>query len=133
MKRMPFPSRPEAMSAKSSANDSAQLPWKRCHANDPLPLMFQIQRANGNLVSYAYCDLRETRLLNNGYLQLLVFGFEKYCITIEGRQLAELASLIGMARIKSMVELGPRNFDLPESSPAIDRITIEELTGPTGT
>lgn len=132
MKRMPFPTSSESLLPQSMANDKAKLPWKRAGANDPPLIMFQIERANGNVVSYSYCDLRETRLLNNGYLQLLVFGFEKYCITIEGRQLAELASLIGMAKIKSMLELGPRTFDLPESSPAIDKITIEELTGPPG-
>lgn len=133
MKRMPFPSNSEsALRNKSLANDSVQLPWKRTSPSDPPLIMFQIERSNGNVISYAYCDLRETRLLSPGYLQLLVFGMEKYQITIEGRHLTELASLIGMNKIKEMSETGARTFEYPESSPAIDRITIEELTGPSG-
>jgi len=74
--------------------------------------------------------LRETRLLSAGYLQLLVYGMEKYLITIEGRHLNELATLIGMCRIRSLEELGQRTFIRPETCPAIDKISIEELTGP---
>lgn len=92
--------------------------------------MFRINRANGNVFSYSYCDLRETRLLSAGYLQVFIYGMEKYLITIQGRHLADFAVLLGMCRVKSFEELGRRTHDLPESSPAIDLITIEELTGP---
>ena len=130
MKTMPFPSTTDSILPKSLANDSAKLPWTRINMSDPPLIMFQIQFANGNIVSYAYCDLRETRLLNAGYLQLGVYGMEKYLITIEGRHLTELASLIGMAKIKTLTETGQRTFDQPESSPSIDKVTVEALTGP---
>ena len=129
MKSMPFPKQSEPIIAKSSANDSVKLPWTRANHHEQLPLMLQIERSNGNVLRYAYCDIREIRLLNSGYLQLLIFGMEKYCITIEGRHLDELADQLGNAKIKSMVEYGPRTFHEPETSPAIDKITIEELTG----
>ncbi|NOY42777.1 MAG: hypothetical protein GXP26_13205 [Planctomycetes bacterium] len=93
-------------------------------------MMFQVRLSNGNIVSFAYCDLRETRLLSAGYLKLCLFGMEKYHITIEGRHLTDLANLIGMGKIKSLTELGPRTFEHPETCPSIDKITIETLTGP---
>lgn len=131
-KNMPFPTSSESVLPSVLANDSGKLPWKRTsHSDGPL-IMFQIERANGNILSYAYCDLREIRLLNKGYLQLMIFGMEKMCITLEGRHLGELAELMGSARVKTMTEYGPRTFHEPETSPAIDKITIEELTGPTG-
>lgn len=133
MDRMPFPSKSEsALRNKSLANDTAKLPWTRVNSSEPPLIMFQLQRNNGNLISYAYCDLRETRLLSPGYLQLLLLGMEKYLITIEGRHLTELANLIGMNKVKLLVETGPQSFEIPETSPAIERITIEELTGPAG-
>ena len=136
MKHMPFPSNddhPLSKAAKTLEEDTTENkpPWKRISPTEQTPIMFQIHRSNGNVISYAYCDLRETRLLSAGYLQLFVFGFEKYVISIEGRHLKELADLIGLARIKSLTELGQRTFVRPESSPSIDKITIEELTGPT--
>jgi len=130
MKSMPFPTNSESVLSKALANDTDTLPWKRASHNEPPLIMFQMERSNGNLLSYAYCDLREIRLLNSGYLQLMIFGMEKTSITLEGRFLTELAELIGCAKIKSMVEYGPRTFDQPETSPSIDKITVEALTGP---
>ncbi len=92
--------------------------------------MFQLQFCDGRVISYAYCDLRETRLRDAGYLQLCLLGMEKYHITIEGRNLTDLANLIGTGKIKTLIELGPRTFERPESSPSIDKITVEALTGP---
>ena len=91
--------------------------------------MFQVQFHDGRVNSYAYCDLRETRLRDAGYLQLCLLGMEKYHINITGRNLSELAKLIGAGKIKSFMELGPRTFERPEEIPAIDKITVETLTG----
>ncbi len=92
--------------------------------------MFQVQFCSGRIVSYAYSDLREIRFRDAGFLQLCLYGMEKYHITIEGRNLTELANLIGSGKIKSFVELGSRTFERAEESPSIDKITIETLTGP---
>lgn len=105
-------------------------PWELIKPSEPTPIMFQLQRANGNIFSYAYCDLREMRLLSAGYLQLFIYGMEKYLISIQGRHLTEFAKLMGMCRVKSFEELGKRTYGLPETSPSIDLVTIEELTGP---
>ncbi len=107
-----------------------KTPWSRIKPTEPPPIMFQVQFCDGRVVSYAYCDLRETRLRDAGYLQLCLLGMEKYHINITGRNLTELANLIGAGKLKSFRELGPRTFELPESSPSIDKITIETLTGP---
>jgi len=132
MKHMPFPSDANSALNKSLANDSAEPPWKRIGPSEQAPIFFQIVRLNGNVISYAYCDLREIRQLSAGYLQLLVMGMEKMLITIEGRHLEELANQVGMNKIKTIEEVGPRSFEYPESCPSIDKITIEELTGPAG-
>jgi len=133
MPHLPFPSNENALdSAKQALAEStsnSKPPWKQIKPNEQPPNMFQVHRNNGNIISYSYCDLRETRLLSAGYLQLLVYGMEKYLITIEGRHLNELATLIGMCRIRSLEELGQRTFVRPETCPAIDKISIEELTG----
>ena len=66
-----------------------------------------------------------------GHLELLIYGMEKYRLTIRGRHLGELFDLLQIGRIRSVIELGPRTFDHPEDSPAVDSISIEPLTGPT--
>jgi len=130
MTHMPFPSNENDFSNGSLTSDSVQAPWKRSNPSEPPPFMFQVQFSDGKIISYAYSDLRETRLRDAGYLQLCLFGMEKYHISIERRHLTDLADLIGQGKIKSLTELGPRTFDRPESSPSIDKITIEALTGP---
>lgn len=131
MKSMPFPSDSESHTKRRTlANDSIEPPWKRSGPTE-LPLMFfQIARLNGQVVSYAYCDLRELRLLSPGLLQLCIFGMEKYLITISGRHLTELANSLSLGKVKSILEVGPGSFEMREASPSIDKITIEELTGP---
>ena len=130
MSTLPFPSNENGAASLAATSDGSKAPWTRVNPNEPPPIMFQVQFNDGRVVSYAYCDLRETRLRDAGYLQLCLLGMEKYHINITGRQLTELAKLIGAGKIKSFTELGPRTFDRPESSPSIDQITIETLTGP---
>lgn len=131
MTRLPFPSNENSHSLpRLAAEGSDAAPWKRAAPTEPPPMMFQVRFLNGQVNSYAYADLRETRLRDAGYLQLGILGMEKYCVTIEGRHLTELATLIGMGKIKAFEELGPRSFDRPESAPSIDSITVEMLTGP---
>lgn len=129
MKHMPFPSN-QNPHPKMGTQKSLDAPWKRAAPTEPPPIMFQVRFRDGRVVSYAYADLRETRLRDAGYLQLCLLGMEKYHLTIEGRNLTELNTLIGAGKIKSLDELGPRTFDRPESAPSIDTITVETLTGP---
>lgn len=131
MGHLPFPSNENLQPAAPPPQVRAKTPWDRVSPSEPPPIMFQVQFYDGRIQSYAYCDLRETRLRDAGYLQLGLLGMEKYHINIEGRNLSELAKLIGLGKIKSFTELGPRTFERPEASPAIDKITIETLTGPT--
>ena len=131
MASLPFPSNENSLGRIATAKATTDLPWKRVNPNEPPPIMFQVQFCDGRVISFAYCDLRETRLRDAGFLQLCLLGMEKYHINITGRNLADLAKLIVAGKIKSIVELGPRTFDRPEESPSIDTITIETLTGPT--
>lgn len=131
MTHMPFPNKGNSISSQSVANDALELPWKRCSHTDPPLIMFQVEFYNGQTISYAYADLREIRMRDAGYLQLCIYGMEKYHVSIRGRHLKELANWIGKGKIKSLSEMGRRSFDHPETSPSIDSITVETLTGPT--
>ena len=132
MTHMPFPSNENALSAAkqtlAKASSSDKPPWQVIKAAESQPNMFRLHRHNGIVFSYAYCDLREIRMLSAGHLQLFLYGIEKYSITIEGRNLTDLAGLLGECRIKSLEESGPRTFIRAESIPSIDKITVEELT-----
>lgn len=131
MTKLPFPSNENAQALpRLAAEGSHEAPWKRAAPTEPPPMMFQVRFCDGRVISYAYADLRETRLRDAGHLQLGILGMEKYHVTIEGRNLTELAALIGMGKIKTLEELGPRTFDRPESAPSIDSITVEMLTSP---
>lgn len=90
-----------------------------------MPMMFKIALSDGQLYWYPYSDLREVRLRDAGFVQLLIYGIEKYTISIEGRHLTELATLLGMGRIKSLEESAHRSFSDPEEMPGIDKITVE--------
>lgn len=129
MKNLPFPCN-ENLRTSCDESRPPELPWTRMQAHEVPPMMFQVHFCDGQILSYAYSDLRETRLRDAGYLELRIYGMEKYRLTIEGRNLTELANLIGMGRIKSFVELGPRSFQRREQDPSIDKIIIETLTGP---
>lgn len=127
--RLPFPSNQNRRQAASSIATETDTPWRRTSPTEPSPVMFQVRFCHGAATSYAYCDLREVRLRDAGHLQLGLLGMEKLLITIAGRNLTELAELIAAGKLKSFTELGPRTFDRPESSPSIDKVTVETLTG----
>lgn len=126
---LPFPSNENRASAINAVQGARQGPWERTSPTEPSPLMFQVQFCHGGATSYAYCDLREIRLRDAGFLQLCLLGMEKLHISVCGRNLTELAELIAAGKIKSFTELGPRTFDRPEECPSIDKITVETLTG----
>ena len=120
----------QSISGQSIAKKEVKKPWQVALANEVPLMMFTLEMCNGTEVSYAYSDLRETRLLSNDYLQLGLWGYEKYLITIEGKDLKELAACIRKGTVKSIRELGLRTFDHPADLPAIDKIDVQTLTGP---
>ncbi|QDS99330.1 hypothetical protein [Adhaeretor mobilis] len=129
MGSLPFPSNENQKLTDAAIQSTSKAPWKRISPTEPSPLMFQVRFCHGAETSYAYCDLREIRLRDAGFLQLGLLGMEKMLISITGRNLSELAELIASGKLKSLTELGPRTFDRPETSPSIDKITVETLTG----
>ncbi|TWT41392.1 hypothetical protein Pla111_31060 [Botrimarina hoheduenensis] len=130
MSSLPFPSNENARLAAAADNKAAKPPWSRVKSTEPLPMMFQVRFCDGRSISYSYCDLREIRVRDAGHVQLCLLGMEKTHVSVTGRNLSELAELISSGKIKSFSELGPRTFDRPESSPSIDKVTVETLTGP---
>lgn len=132
MTHMPFPSNENLAAAQPKhARDKTKTPWKRAGPGEPPPVMLQFVFHDGRVKSYACSDIREMQKRDAGHVELSIYGMEKYRVTIEGRHLGELFDLLQMGRIKSMTELGSRTFEYPEDRPAIDKITIEGLTGPT--
>lgn len=123
---LPFPSNENAAGG-AALGAAAKPPWKRTTPTEPSPLMFQVQFCHGGATSYAYCDLREVRIRDAGFLQVGLLGMEKLVISIAGRNLTELGELLAAGRVKSLTELGPRTFDRPEASPSIDKITVEAI------
>ena len=126
---LPFPSNENHANGPTPFGAAGKDPWQRTKPTEGAPLMFQVRYCHGGATSYAYCDLREIRLRDAGFLQLGLLGMEKLLISISGRNLTELAELIAAGKIKSFTELGPRTFERPETSPSIDKITVETLTG----
>ncbi|MEO1529635.1 MAG: hypothetical protein AAFX06_29800 [Planctomycetota bacterium] len=123
MTHLPFPTN-ENVAAKEPK------PWSTAKPCEPLPIAIEFVFCDGRSRSFAVCDIREWYRRDAGYIQLSIFGFEKYRVTIEGRHLDELYSLLQRGRVKALRELGSRTFDLAEESPSIDTIKVEALTGP---
>ena len=130
MSHMPFPSNENIASPPSLQAGNASLPWKRTGPGEPPPPMMQFIFHDGRIASYACSDIREMQKRDAGHIELLIYGMEKYRITLQGRHLNDLFDLLQNGRIRSMTEFGPRTFEHPEESPAIDKITIELLNGP---
>tara|TARA_R110002073_G_scaffold8027_19_gene44881 strand:+ start:18210 stop:18611 length:402 start_codon:yes stop_codon:yes gene_type:complete len=131
MKNMPFPSNENAATPLTiKSRTPLKTPWKKVGPGEPPPMMLQFITHDGRVKSFACSDIREMQKRDAGHVELSIYGMEKYRVAIEGRHLGELFDLLQMGRIKSMTELGPRTFDHPEESPAIDKITVETLTGP---
>lgn len=134
MTHMPFPKQGPSNENRPTidtlnTNRERNTPWEPLRASDPPQPMFTLNFHDGRVISFSYADLRETVLRDAGHLKLLVFGFEKQLIVIEGRHLTGLQQLFTEHRVKSIEENGPRSFECPEQAAAIDKISIEILTG----
>ena len=131
MSSLPFPSN-ENVSVPPAVRSvkTEDAPWKVVGPGEPVPLTLQLAFSDGRIISFAISDIRETHKRDSGHVEIFVYGMEKYRITIEGRHLDELFSVLQLGRIRIIVETGHRTFDHPEGAPAIEKIGVESLTGP---
>ncbi|ELP32910.1 hypothetical protein RBSWK_03157 [Rhodopirellula baltica SWK14] len=91
------------------------------------PMMFQLRLNDGRWLSYSYSDVREIECRDAGQIKLTVFAASRTLITIEGRNLRELATLFGMASVRWLEEADPRVRRRPESNAEITRIHVETV------
>ena len=130
MTHLPFPPNNNELPQRLAEPSLAKPPWQRIKPGEMPPMMFQLRLHDGSRICYAYSDLRETRLRDSGQLQLLLWGLEKYQITIIGRLLDDLATEISLGRVRWLEESDPRAIDRPEDMAAIDEIQIEIMMAP---
>jgi hypothetical protein len=122
--------RRESLFNQPSANDAGagagvSPPWQKIRPNEVPPMMFQLRFRSGEMISFAYSDLREIRVRDAGYVQFGVLGMARMLITIEGRHLMELAECLGSGLIRWMQEEDERETERPETNGAITAIQIE--------
>lgn len=132
-RRIPFPTNVEPITHYKPVREIAnktEPPWKEVGQRQGTPMCFEIQFRNGEIHSFPYSDFRGARLMNAGYLVISVLGMEKYHIVVEGRYLGELAKLLSLGKASEFHETPNHGYEQPESSPHIERIRIEALTGP---
>ncbi len=103
--------------------------WHRIRNGEMPPLMFQLRFRSGEVLSYAYSDLREIRFRDAGFVQLGLFGMSRVEVTIQGRHLRELSESLGSGLIRWLQEADERDDEIPESQPQISEITIETFPG----
>jgi len=106
---------------------SPLLPWLAVRHGEQPPIMLQLRFRVGSFRSFAYSDLREIYFRDAGHVELGVFGMSPKIITLAGRNLRELAEYLGSGLVYWIEESDPRTLDVPEASPWIDEIRIEEL------
>ena len=94
--------RRESIFNPPTANDAGanvKPPWQKIRPGEIPPMMFQLRFRCGEMLSYAYSDLRQIRFRDAGHVELGVMGMAKLQITIEGRNLGELAECLGSGLI----------------------------------
>ncbi|MEZ6063745.1 MAG: hypothetical protein R3C19_25635 [Planctomycetaceae bacterium] len=109
---------------------SATEAWQKLNPGEPVPMMFQLRLLDGRIISFAYADLREIRTRDAGFIELGLYGMDRYRVGITGRNLTELTTLLSLGRIRRLEESDPRDLTRSENSPTIDSITIETLPPP---
>ncbi len=108
-------------------DDSDVAPYSRVRSGELPPMMFQLRLCNGQSISFAYSDVREIRSRDSGHLQIALIAMTRTLITIEGRHLRELATLMGTAMVRWIEERDERAKERPEESPEIVAIRIESF------
>ncbi|MEP3480567.1 MAG: hypothetical protein ABJZ55_15060 [Fuerstiella sp.] len=106
-------------------DDSAA--WQTLDASRGMAMMFQLHLRTGEIISFPYSDLREVRRRDAGFIQLALMGVEQYRISITGRLLDDLTTLLCFGRVVSMHVADPRDVSRPEEAPTIEAIEIEVI------
>ncbi|APZ95860.1 hypothetical protein [Fuerstiella marisgermanici] len=102
--------------------------WQLLDTGTSMPMMFQLHLRSGEVIFFPYSDLREVRLRDAGFIQLALLGVAQYRVSISGRLLKELATVLGLGRVRSMHVADPRDISRPEDMPTIEAIDIEVVT-----
>lgn len=114
-------------SANDAAGSDANPPWQKIRAGEMPPMMFQLRFRSGEMFAFAYSDLREIHVRDAGRIQFGVLGMSRLVVTVEGRNLWELAECLGSGLIRWMREVDEREVDRPETSGCITELRIEVL------
>lgn len=122
-----------SIAPKATRVDEGDQPWLKVRNGEMPPMMFQLRLRDGQITSFAFSDIRQVHSRDAGHIQLALLAMGRMLVTIEGRQLRDLASLLGMGMVRWIEESDLRNVDRPESQPEIVSITIESMdTGQSG-
>ncbi|KLU02220.1 hypothetical protein RISK_005286 [Rhodopirellula islandica] len=116
---------PTLRSVPVSTQNTETPPYASALPAEMPPMMFQLRLNDGRWLSYSYSDVREIESRDAGQIKLTVFAASRTLITIEGRNLRELATLFGMASVRWLEEADPRGRRRPESSAEIMKINVE--------
>ena len=87
--------------------------------------MFQLRFRDGRISSFAYSDIREIQSCDAGQITLAIFAMSRMLVTIKGRYLRDLLSLLGSGLVRWIEEGDTRDLDRPEAAPHITSIQIE--------
>ena len=77
--------------------DDEDLPWLKVRNGELPPMMFQLRFRDGRMVSFAYSDIREIQSRDAGQVTLGIFALTRVLVTIQGRHLRDLMSLLSTA------------------------------------
>lgn len=127
--KIPFPHDvPTQQFRKPGARAEAKSAFWQA-SEGPSQMCFEVRFRNGEIRYFPYSDLRGCRLLHQGHLIIEILGMNKSHVIVEGRWLGDLARYLSLGCIDWLAE-ARGNRKLPEAESWIEKITIEDLTGP---
>ena len=113
--------------ANEPAYSSDDIAYMRTHPGELPPMMLQFRLADGRWTSFSYSDIREIVCRDAGHIQLTVSAMSPLTITIEGRNLRELASMLGIGAVRWVRERDPRSVAKPDEDSEVVLIVIEPV------
>ncbi|WP_430450705.1 hypothetical protein [Rhodopirellula europaea] len=105
--------------------DEGDQPWLKVRNGEMPPMMFQLRMRDGQITSFAFSDIRQVHSRDAGHIRLSLLAMGRMVVTIQGRHLRDLASLIGIGMVRWIEESDLRDVDRPETHPEIVSISIE--------
>lgn len=118
-----------SIAPQATRADDTDQPWLKVRNGEMPPMMFQLRLRNGQITSFAFSDIRQIYSRDAGHIQLALLAMGRMLVTISGRHLRDLASLIGVGMVRWIEESDPRDVDRPETAPEITSISIESMEG----